>query len=589
MVLHQILFERLDDPERCEEWPLCARSSPCLVASAQRPLILSFMPDDNYNINSVLYNEIFAYHKETSEKAEIANQVVNKIYNSFKQWFFTITFCDFTYIENRILKYTETQDYGYPVLLLNGCPHTNTTKVKPRINKHGQTAYVITSKELTLDVSEYIIETLVRTGVFKPRSAVIFIINVPVEMDSYYYYVMKNHFQFLWTRSVTNSVVILWSDRLYMFSYNPFSDQLKEINDVKNVGGFLSKQYYNLYGHELRLSVFRKKFITDKTGPVKCDSKLATMVMNRLNASCKPITPRDGNTVGDLLDDGTATGVTGDLIDGYTDLELNSRILKNSYYGYIDTTYPLTQDELCFLVKKSEKQSTFMTTLKLNHQTTGTTVMLLIKCFIRQTADIKFMGSIFRFLTLMTIMYSLIIDCVIDGIITSAVTYPRHKHEISTLQDVTESNLTLGIHNRHIRSFNKSLSTEYNLLHNRIEVFDDNKFKIAIDKKQYQYALLLRRTDLFYISRKPENMHNGRPLFHTVEECPLRCSIVYGLRYGSPYLPRINMILMRLYQAGILQYWSKSDELTLNQNLHDNTYKEQKPLKLKNLKEMFYV
>lgn len=166
------------------------------------------------NLNSALSREIFKYHRETKFKANFARQVVDKIYNAFHQWYFTITFCEFTYFENRILKYTENYGDGYPVLLLNGCPDTNTTKVKPRYNIHGQTAYVVTSAVLHIDMSEFVIDALKRTGVFQPRSAVIFVINVPVQIDSYFYYHMKNHFQLLWSRSVTNSVLVLWSGRL---------------------------------------------------------------------------------------------------------------------------------------------------------------------------------------------------------------------------------------------------------------------------------------------------------------------------------------------------------------------------------------
>ncbi|XP_072932992.1 uncharacterized protein [Epargyreus clarus] len=473
---------------------------------------------------NVLKTEIFAYHNETSFKAEFAYQVVQKIFNAFRQWFFTITFCEFTYFENRILKYTENYAYGYPVMLLNGCPDVNKTKVKPKINKHGQTAYVITSEDLTIDGSEFSVDALLRTGVFKPRSVVIFVINTPIKMDSYFYYAMKRHFHLLFTRSLTNSVILVWSGELKMFTYNHFKDEVRDVTNVKDISSLLARQYDDLYGSQLRLSVFRKIYTSDETGPVHCNSNLAKTVMNYLNATCKPLPPRDGNTVGDMLQDGTVTGVTADLMDGYTDLELNSRILKNSYYGYIDTTYPLEQ----------------------------------------------------------------------DGIITSAIAYVRFKPDISTWKELIHTNLTFGVHNRHVRIFNKSLSEEYyETVMKRMEVFNDQKIKEVIVQRQFQYAVLLRKSDAQYISRKQSNMQDGRPLFHTVEECPVPCSIVYGLRYGSPYLTRINNLLHHLNQGGILQYWSQSDEFTLYKGhkkaIYNGDNKERKPLNTKNLKEMFIV
>lgn len=398
--------------------------------------------------SNVLFQEIQAYHNETAYKAEHANKVVTKIYNAFRQWFFTVTFCEFTYFENRILKYTENMEYGYPVVLLNGCPNANKTRSKPKINIHGQTAYVITASTLTLEGGEYIVEALLRTGVFKPRSIVIFIINTPIIKDDYFSYDMKNHFQLLWSRSITNSVVMFIRDeKLWTYTYNFFTDQIIDVTVVKNIFRVLAHQYDNLHGHELRLSVYSKIYMEPRQ-PAKCISRLSRTVMKELNATCKALLPRDGNTVGDLMTNGTATGVTKDLMDGYSDLELSSRILKNSYYGYIDTTYPLSQDNLCFLVKNNGKQSTFTTVIHLITMTMlvifaanyiglisvalvvrqmeirlweikdkrplGETIVDLAKCFIRQTVDVKFPGFVYRFIIATIIIYSLIVDCVID-------------------------------------------------------------------------------------------------------------------------------------------------------------------------------
>ncbi|XP_045769695.1 uncharacterized protein LOC123870429 [Maniola jurtina] len=578
--------------------------------------------------SSVLYNEVFAYHNETYIKAEFAYAAVLKIFNAFQQWFFTVTFCEFTYFENRILKYTETFGYGYPVMLLNGCQNLNNTKVKPKRNTHGQTAYIVTSDQLTVEDSENAIDALTKTGVFKRRSAVIFILNVPVEVDSYFYFSMKIHFELLWSRQITNSILVLWTDQLKMYTYNPFYQEIKDITNVTDITRLLQGQYDDLNGHELKLSVFRKIYTSDDTGPVYCSSRLARTIMSRINATCKPLAPRDGNTVGDLLDNGTATGVTADLIDGYTDLELNSRILKNSYYGYIDTTYPLGQDNLCFLIKKSMQQSAFMTTLQListdmlllftfnvivlivisiairraekniwkidDKQSTSETVVELVKCFLRQTVDVKFPGLIFRCVILAIMVYSLVVNCAIDGIITSSVSYPRYKQDANTISELLKANLTFGVHNRHMQIFRKSLSGEYyNEFLKRTVTFNDKNIKDAIENRKFKYAILLRKSDAEYISRKPSNMENGRPIFHTVTECPVPCSTVYGLRYGSPYLPRLDNILGYLNQGGILEYWTKSDEFTLYRTHSKVLYTENSrgeiSLNVKNLKEVFIV
>lgn len=407
--------------------------------------------------NSILFKEVMAYHADVAQKSNFASEVVDKIYNAFRQWFFTITFCEFTYFENRILKFTENYGYGYPILLLNGCPDTNRSRSRPRLDKHGTTAYLVTSSQLSVDTSEYVMDILERTGVFKPRSAVIFVINEVVTVTRYFYFEIKNHFELLLSRSITNSVLILWCDRLKIYTYNPFLEEIQDVSEVENLNRYLSRTYNNLHGLALKVSVYRKVYLSDKTGPVLCDTNLEKLVMSYLNATCIPTVPRDGNTVGDLLEDGLATGATADLLDSSSDLELSSRILKNSYYGYIDTTYPLMQDQLCFLVENSDRQATFTTTINLisnllmlvflliviafviisimvrkteskicdldDTQRVGDTTMDLIKCLLRQTLDLKFSGPVFRVIIALIMTYSLIVNSVIDVSFTSYYYY----------------------------------------------------------------------------------------------------------------------------------------------------------------------
>ncbi|CAH0399921.1 unnamed protein product [Chilo suppressalis] len=578
--------------------------------------------------SSVLFQEVTAYHNRTSYKADFAYNVVSKIYNAFRQWFFTITFCEFTYFENRILKYTESKHYGYPVILLNGCPDENRTRIKPKINKHGQTAYVITGNVINLEISEYVVDTLIRTGVFKPRSTVIFILNEPVEIDSYFFYTMKTHFQFLWSKSITNSVVILKVvETLKTFTYNAFNNKIIDITDVEDISHLLYHQYDNLLGHVLRLSVYKKITSYDEIEPIHCNSRLTVTIMRRLNATCKPLAPRDGRTVGDMLTNGTALGVISDLIDGYTELELSSRILKNTYYGYIDTTYPLMRDELCFMLKGEVKQSSFTTTLKLisftmfvvfmfnvvfmisitllawkfetytlnlkqnkNYMPYGHIIMDLVKCFLRQTVTVRTGGPVYKFMAFVIIVYSLIVNCTIDGIITSAITYPRYISKINTFQELVNSNLTLGVYERHADMFNISLTaSDRERLKNRIEIVNNKKVKQLIEHRNFHYALLLRKTDALSISRKIKNMENGRPIYQVMADCPIPCYIVYGLRNGSPYLRKIENILHHLYQGGITNYWLETENYKVAQILFDFESKTLKSLSLANLWSVYVV
>lgn len=184
-----------------------------------------------------------------------------------------------------------------------------------------------------------------------------------------------------------------------------------------------------------------------------------------------------------------------------------------------------------------------------------------------------------------------------QSVIISAITYPRNKPDINTLDELFyRTNLTIGVHNRHMELFLKSISDDYlQTIENRIETFSDKKIKEVIDKRQFQYAILMRKSDARFVSRKPANLENGSPVFHTMLECPIPCPIVYGVRYGSPYLVRLNKIFHSLYQGGILQHWTAYDDDAMYKNsdkiffTSNGDDKERKALKIENLSEVFFV
>ncbi|GBP34760.1 hypothetical protein EVAR_21824_1 [Eumeta japonica] len=519
------------------------------------------------NSNDPIIDEIDSMLKGAEFKHDYAYKIVDRIYNDFGRWLFTIIFCEFTYLENSILQYMETYDYGYPVMLLDGCPTRNGSRVRPKFRRHGVPAYVMTSPELSLESNDYFISALTRTGVWKPRSKVIFVLTRSVVTDGYFNYAMKSHFRSLWSSKITNTILIVWNKKMKIYTYNHFVDSVIDITHESDLNKVVDDQYRDFYGYELKLSVYKKNYIPDAKHPITCDSKLIRTIMEHFNSTCRVFFPRDNLAVGDLFENGTATGVTADLIDGYTDMELGSRILKSSYFGYIDTTYPLSNDDLCFMTLKRGRYSTFMSAL----------VLISGKMFA------IFVGNLFLFITIALI-----------GILTTALTYPRLKPDINTLEELSKTNLILGIHSHHIRIFKDSLSsTLLKKFEHRIEIIEDEDFERVIDTRDARYALLMRHSDIDYIKKRQRNISNGVPIFHAIQECPVPCFVVSGLNYGSPHLPKLDKTLQLLSQGGIFKFWHQSLEYDLytegNKVLFLGENKVTKPLDLAVLQSVFYL
>ncbi|XP_072757069.1 uncharacterized protein [Anoplolepis gracilipes] len=155
-----------------------------------------------------------------------------------------------------------------------------------------------------------------------------------------------------------------------------------------------------------------------------------------------------------------------------------------------------------------------------------------------------------------TLFFGLIVVGLYQSYLVSGLSNPFHYPELNTLEDVANSNLTLvtKYYNLKEHTFTENTTLD-NKLHSKIKIIVSDKpinDFVAFGKKVVAIAR--------YASIKLGDLSNyydadGNELLHLVEECPTTYSLSYIMRLYSPYRERINELLLRMKEAGLINLW----------------------------------
>ncbi|EFN84853.1 hypothetical protein EAI_10311, partial [Harpegnathos saltator] len=155
-----------------------------------------------------------------------------------------------------------------------------------------------------------------------------------------------------------------------------------------------------------------------------------------------------------------------------------------------------------------------------------------------------------------TLFFGLIVTGLYQSCLVSSLSNPFHHPELTTLEDVANSNLTIITKYDNLRenTFTDNTSLACRLKDKvRLVPFDKRtNDMVAFDKN----VTALSR----FASVKLDNLSNyfdedGNELLHIVEECPTTYLLSYIVQLYSPYRERINGLLLRMQEAGLIGLW----------------------------------
>jgi hypothetical protein len=435
------------------------------------------------------------------------------------------------------------------------------------------------------------------------------------------------------------------SSNLRAAIYNPFKpfniiNYVTDVSDLQPMTNSLKLIFpslSDLHGYPLRVSIFPALLsavpVFGPSGNVErfegCDGHTVASLVKYMNATMVLLPQRDRTLFGIRAKNGTITGASGDVAYGRADIASNSQYMKIGWVE-LEYTYPHDTNNLGILVMKSKRVPQFRN-LFLPFPTRVwivliCTMMLSTTCwyFIRKCGKVsaKTMTTkvsineafldVFRALISGTltrvptstlgrvfiitwILLGIIITNAFQSSLTSYIAVPKYLPEINTLQQLDKAGLEIFV-SPAIESY---LTVDKN---DKIMANLWRKFKLKRHHSLTAMCLhlnegtaeLLNDYSALYYLRSKQYIRNGYPLLHRVKQNVLSIYSVYGVPRHSPLLPRFNVIISRIVEAGLQIKWNadSSHSALLNGSIFAVSRFQRadpEPLSLTHLQTAFYL
>jgi hypothetical protein len=388
----------------------------------------------------------------------------------------------------------------------------------------------------------------------------------------------------------------------------------------------------NLHGYKLNISMFndvptanlRCDNVTGKWMIRGRDGRVLNIIAKYMNFTPVIIPPKGNEKLGYRMENGTFTGVMGDLINRHTDIAVNEIYIK--YYGTDDVEFTMPairNQEVVVVVAKSSKihiwrvvyealrrvhwqyvLTSFISCVVVwyllrrtdaRRQLIGryeisffTNILEMLAIFLNMPLSFltKIKSSHQRLLLSSCLIFSWFIMCNFQGLLLDVVTKPHFEMDIDTLQKLDESGLRIFTENPNLLdTFNGSETMEH--LSGKLSYERDYLSVISRMKKYKNVSVLCSKTRATWFKKR-----HGNAVLHIVEQAPRIYFMSYMVPKGSPYVLRLHVLFGRITQAGLVDKWDDDTnyEMKLEEELDDTEFETtQMRLKLSDVAVVFVI
>jgi hypothetical protein len=429
--------------------------------------------------------------------------------------------------------------------------------------------------------------------------------------------------------NVNGTIINVSEIKADIWTYNPFTSHLYNEN-MFNPTGF---NLQNMNGLPLRVSIFGhyptfyllqesnqkiKKPLLSITDSQKLnwksyhgvDGRMFATMTHFMNFTPKIINSSHGETYGFPLPNGTFTGALGDVIYKRAHISFNSRFIKHYNTTDIEFSNSILSDKMCIIVPKAKpvpRWRRMLLSFNLELWLILICIFIIVASFqfilrrchnsnklqwfvIFETFQVFLLTGIHhppRIISERCFYASCLIFCLVvmnafQGLLVTNITYPNYQADIHTLAELDHSNLPVWTHSPENEDIFKDMGTPVmERLLQKFYVFNGSDDELLNHVTNLMdAAVIIRETSSTYT----ESMYvaqDGSKLIHTVEECPAHYHLAYIVPRGSPYLPLINIFILRMNEAGLTLKWH-SDGTDVNSLL--SSYRNQKSVSQEGLR-----
>ena len=204
-------------------------------------------------------------------------------------------------------------------------------------------------------------------------------------------------------------------------------------------------------------------------------------------------------------------------------------------------------------------------------------------------------------------IYTLLMSNCYSGDLVSQLVSPQKTKQINDIASLASKTYKIVAEEYYVLFFEKNMnsSKEFASFKNKFfPVKGKEEVLEQIAKQEPGVAFLSKRNEIDgYFRKKVAFTKEGHRFYHLVRECAVPNFLTYIVQYGSPYLSRINIILARLFESCIQDFWDdlhpdhnyEPDEIShkmAHKMKAENEIKEgeqKQKLRLEHLQTAFYL
>ncbi|CAL7949914.1 unnamed protein product [Xylocopa violacea] len=152
-----------------------------------------------------------------------------------------------------------------------------------------------------------------------------------------------------------------------------------------------------------------------------------------------------------------------------------------------------------------------------------------------------------------TLFFSLIVNGLYQSYLVSTLSKPLHYPQLRTLEDVLDTGKTIITKYANLKDVFVDDSPLDAKLSQRIRVISSQKS--TKDFVAYDGRISLTRYYTVELENNTYYDKEGNSLLYVVDECPMKYRVSYVLKLHSPYAERVDFLLLRVREAGLLNFW----------------------------------
>lgn len=354
-------------------------------------------------------------------------------------------------------------------------------------------------------------------------------------------------------------------------------DVLLVINNLSNLHRFI-----------INISMFETLFMAvrredGKMGYTGVDGRVVETIMTAMNASSKYHYPQNDKQFGKI---GKFTMALNDVIQKKTQMAGNSRFLKNYGTNDIEYTEFVRSERVCVVVANNSPLSKELIMLKIFKPSTWVVIfsvlmisiiLLYVKSLLIPTSSssslemLNIFGIILgapvriRFSTkylllhCLCMLFSVVIIGIFQGSLIHSFSTVTYNKNLETFEELAESDLQIQAS---LDLFGRQLFETVKKLVNKelIRTEDEDNWLISLQNLciYKNISIIGKESKIEYIANNIILNPDGTKCLQTINECIHSYFITYIVPFNSPYLYKINDIIIKLRESGHIQHWIRN-------------------------------